>query len=448
MQNRIIETNHLFRRTGFGANSAQIREFAKLSHQEAIAQLLNFDPTEILKKYDLEAYIRKQTNAVSEWYAQTMSQAWLNIMLETPRPLIEKMALFWHGHFTSSLNKVSDSRLMLNQVNYFRQHALGNFRDMVHYIVTDPAMLIYLDGVENSVEGVNENFARELLELFTLGIGNYTEPDIREAARAFTGWYISDYGDGASGTKVDYNPDYHDNGLKTFMGQTGYFDGTAIVDILLKKRQVAYFISRKLWEFLVYPDPDGFLIKRLGDVFYDSNYDIKKLVQSILLSPEFLTEKAYRSLVKSPVDLLIGTGRSLAIKTVDSWWLELMGQSLFAPPNVRGWLGGKSWINSATIVTRLNLGNDLLYFDTPDPAYSPYLFKLLNDKTLSPQKFYEELATVLLDDQTQAKPTILEFIQLPYQSNADDTEDRLGEINSKIRGAIHLMLTCPEYQLA
>jgi uncharacterized protein (DUF1800 family) len=240
---------------------------------------------------------------------------------------------------------------MYRQNVMLRQHALGNFAGLLHAASKDPAMIIYLDSASNRKGQPNENFAREVMELFTMGEGQYGEADIREAARAFTGWSIE-----PETGEYRWRPFFHDDGAKTVLGKTGNFDGDAVLDILLARPATAEFITRKLWREFVSPEPDEREVKRIAARFRDSGYDIRTALRWILLSPAFWSAEARASLVKSPVDLVVGTLRSFQFETGDVLPFAIvtagLGQNLFAPPNVKGWPGGEAWINSSTLLAR------------------------------------------------------------------------------------------------
>jgi uncharacterized protein (DUF1800 family) len=264
------------------------------------------------------------------------------------------MVLFWHNHFVSSLQKVRSPVLMYRQQLVLRKHALGSFGDLLHEVSKDPAMVIYLDNASNRKGEPNENFAREVMELFTLGEGNYNEADIKEAARAFTGWSID-----ADAGEFMWRPLVHDDGVKTILGRSGNFDGDAVLDILLAQPPAADFIVSKLWREFVSPTPDPPEIKRIARMFRDNRYDIKVAVRAILTSDAFYAPQNRAALIKSPVDLIVGTMRQFRFETGDVLPLVLasrqLGQDLFAPPNVKGWPGGEAWINSATLLQRKQL---------------------------------------------------------------------------------------------
>lgn len=309
-------------------------------------------------------------------------QWWADRMVATPRPLEEKMALFWHGHFATSSDKVRDYRKMLQQRDLFARHATGNFRDLAVAVARNPAMLVYLDAAQNVKAQPNENFGREVLELFTMGIGNYTEKDIREASRAFTGWT----NDGMTFTVDAAN---HDEGEKTFLGETGNFDGADIIDIALEKRSSARFIAGKLYRFFVSDQPNDAAVEGLAAILYDSGYEIEPLLRAMFLSKDFYAPGAYASKVKGPVELVVSSCRKLGLDHVPgipdfNETTYALGQELFYPPNVAGWAGGRSWITPATLVDRGNFARSLLFpdigaFTAPDRQL-PSIYREVADK--------------------------------------------------------------------
>ncbi len=276
---------------------------------------------------------------------------WVEEMLATDQPLVERMVLFWHGHFTSALQKVRFAPAMFHQNALFRRHALGNFGALLRDVARDPAMLVYLDNAQNRASQPNENFARELLELFTLGEGHYAESDIKAAARAFTGWSI----DRDSGAYRFY-PAAHDSGPKTLLGQTGDLDGGDVVDILLRQPRTAELIVGKLWREFVSLKPDGAEIARLATAFRAANYEIRPLLKALLSSATFRDAASRGGLIKSPVELIVGTVRVLGLPVPEKTRLvramQSLGQVPFEPPNVKGWAGGEAWITTSTLLMR------------------------------------------------------------------------------------------------
>ena len=289
---------------------------------------------------------------------------WADRMVTTPRPLEEKLTFFWHGHFATSEAKVRDYRMMLVQNRMLRARASGNFRDLLLGIMRDPAMLVYLDNGENVKDHPNENFGRELLELFTLGVGNYIEQDIREASRAFTGW-TNDV------LEFRFDPALHDAGPKRFLGQEGDFGGEEIVDIILAQPATSEFIAAKLYRFFVREELSDSTRASLGKAFREADYQLKPLLRTIFLSRDFYSEPSVATQIKSPVQLFVSTYRKLGVKQTPTapdfnQLTDPLGQSLLYPPNVAGWSGGRTWITPATLLERGNAMRGILY--PPDLA--------------------------------------------------------------------------------
>ncbi|MEO7727964.1 MAG: DUF1800 domain-containing protein [Burkholderiales bacterium] len=360
------EARHLLNRTSFAANADDIDAFAKLTRAQAVDQLLawtasnkvatpapawvnDFESPRRLR--GMSAEDRKLAQRMQVEKGAELRGWWMTEMLTTPSPLTEKMVLFWHNHFVSSLQKVKSPVLMYRQQLLLRKHALGYFGDMLHDVSKDPAMVIYLDNASNRKAQPNENFAREVMELFTLGEGNYGEQDIKEAARAFTGWSF----DPDSGDFV-LRPLIHDDGVKTVLGRSGNFDGDAVLDILLARPATAEFVVAKLWREFVSPAPEPAEVKRIARMFRDNRYNIKVALRALLTADAFYAPQSRAALIKSPVELIVGTLRQFRFETGEVLPFVLasrqLGQDLFAPPNVKGWPGGEAWINSATLLQR------------------------------------------------------------------------------------------------
>jgi len=274
---------------------------------------------------------------------------WMNLMLTQGYSFREKMVLFWHNHFVSDLSVVKLPQRMYWQNKLFRDYAFGNFKELTQKVTADPAMLIYLDGQKNRKEDPNENYARELMELFTLGIGNYSEGDIVEAARALTGWTVD-------GLNAVYNPDRHDETDKTFMGQTGNFDYLDIIDIIFTKDAVSKHICRKLFKEFVYFDPDETAVAEMAQIFRDNNYELKPVLSKLLKSVIFYNPEIMGAKIKSPVEFLTGVIKQFKIEHPNFDYLRktanLLSQTLFSPPNVAGWEGDKKWISTTTLPAR------------------------------------------------------------------------------------------------
>jgi uncharacterized protein (DUF1800 family) len=290
---------------------------------------------------------------------------WLYRMINTKRPLEEKMALFWHCLFATAHNKSNHPQQVQIQIDKFRKQALGNFHDLLLELSKDPAMIHWLDNQENTNQVHNENYGRELLELFSMGIGNYTEEDVKECARAFTGWGLRNLvNTGPFGRNVwqfKFHPELHNYGEKTFLGETGNFDGEDIIRIIVRQPATARFIARRLYLFFVADEPDEAAIEALAEVFARTGGDIRAVVTALLLSDEFRSEAALYAMVKSPVDHLAGLMRLVGEYRFPKYSIEktaqefvYMGQDLMNPPSVEGWHTGKEWIDTGLLVERVN----------------------------------------------------------------------------------------------
>lgn len=281
---------------------------------------------------------------------KNLNLTWLSEMINTEAQLREKMSFFWHGHFACRVINIFFQQQLLNII---RENALGNFGDLLREVSKSPAMLSFLNNQQNKKQHPNENFAREVMELFTMGRGNYTEEDVKESARAFTGW-----GFNLKGEFVD-RPFLHDNGIKTFLGKTGNFDGDDIIDILLEQKQTAKFITQKIYRFFVNDTPDLHKIELLSHGFFQSGYDIKKLLADIYTSDWFYNDKNIGTHIKSPVELLVGIRRFIPMEMekpeAQLLFERALGQILFYPPNVAGWPGGKNWIDSSALMLRMRI---------------------------------------------------------------------------------------------
>lgn len=345
---------HLFRRAAFGASIRQIDQAVEAGLDSTLDGLFDLSKAD---SFEEEMSTAGRVLASGE-ESKGLAAWWLLRMAKTPCPLLEKMTLFWHGHFATSADKVVDARVMLNQNKLLRQHALGRFEDLVQGISKDPAMLIYLDSTENRKTRPNENYARELLELFCLGPGNYTEADIKEIARCFTGWEVKR-------SAFRFNRHQFDSRAKSFFGETGNLSGEEAVRIVLNHEAAPDFIARKMIRFFVYDSAviTDKLVKPISDHLRTSDFDITSTLRKILSSRIFFSETAVAQKIKSPVELAISTLNFFEAQTnfqQVTQRLERLGQLPFYPPNVKGWDGGTSWINASTIIARANLVSTLL----------------------------------------------------------------------------------------
>jgi hypothetical protein len=305
-----------------------------------------------------------ETRRVANW--------WADRMVASERPLEEKMALFWHGHFACGADKVRDYRKMLGQITLFQRHATGSFRDLLHAVARDPAMLVFLDAGQNVKDAPNENFGREVMELFTMGVGHYSEQDIREAARAFTGWRDDDLTFRVDATK-------HDEGEKTFLGRTGRFDGVEILDIILGQKVTANYIAGKLYRFFVREDLPSPFHERLGTLLRDNNYEIAPFLRTVFLSRDFYSQPSFGTHIKGPVELIVSSYRRLGLKALPgvpdfNMASGKLGQVLLNPPTVAGWAQGRAWITPGTLLARGNFARDVVLpnmIDFVDPNLVP-----------------------------------------------------------------------------
>jgi len=410
---------HLIERAGFGATPEEVSRLAEMTPERAVASLVDYEAIDAsaLKAFEesgiwdpgMDPFPPSRAEAVRRarehgeglgekvlppgtqrrlqpvvdkfFYSLTANNIetqrlglwWAKRMLVTRRPLEEKLTLFWHGHFATGQNKVRDYRMLFQQNQMLRANASGNLRDLLVGILTDPGMLVYLDNGENIKSHPNENFGRELLELFTMGVGNYSERDVREAARAFTGW---------TNDVLTYKFDSaeHDFGDKTFLGRTGALNGDDIIDTILAQPVTGEFVAGKLYRYFVREDISSDVKAELGRSFRASGYQIKPLIRRMLLSKDFYSAPSVATQIKSPVHLVVSTYRKMGLRDVPTIpdfgrMTGGLGQTLFEPPNVAGWAGGRTWITPATLLQRGNLFRDVMFpdvkgFRPPDRAMS------------------------------------------------------------------------------
>lgn len=364
------QARHLLVRTGFAPSQAEVDALAGQPAASAVTGLiaraqagkpLHAAPSFVSEPPPIPYRLLKSKDEQQAQRQQQLREGlelktwWMQEMIESPTPLQERMTLFWHNHFATSQQKVPSAQAMWRQHLLLRSQALGNFRTLLHGVAKDPAMLVYLDGANSRKEAPNENFAREVMELFTLGEatqgGRYSEQDIKEAARAFTGWSVE-----REDFSYRYRPAFHDNGSKTLLGRTGDFDGDAALDILLDQPAAGSFIVGKLWKEFVSPVPDPVQVERIAARFRSSGYDIGVALRELLLTDAFWTDANRGSLIKSPVDLVVGTVRQFGFSFTDATPFALktaqLGQNLLMPPNVKGWPGQNDWIDATTLLER------------------------------------------------------------------------------------------------
>jgi hypothetical protein len=463
---------HLFRRAGFGASPAEIEQAVKEGFAATPDKLLVGSP-ETAKRDELLADLGDEFARDGEDYK--LRGWWLYAMLNSGHPLREKLVLGWHNHFATSIVKVGSLPAMFRQNQLIRKHALGKFGPFLKEMSRDPAMLIWLDSNENVKAHPNENYAREVMELFSLGVGNYTERDVQEAARAFTGWHTD-----SNSEKFAFNAAEHDDGAKTVLKQTGKWDGDDVLRILLEQDCCARFLAGKLYRDLVseIPPPKE-LLEPLAERFRKSEYDIADLVKTILSSRLFFSEHAYQKRIKNPVEFVLGAVKAawpgpVAPGDVVSN-LDAMGQALFAPPNVKGWPGGKVWLNDSTLLARNNFAEwaaigiagrsqalppsvpaPLATASVPQPAKLPtgpapeqpeppekfdISLHARKNKAASPKEIVARLAEQFVPGGLNANAT------RKLETFLADGNPKDKELNRRIREAAHAMMCMPEYQL-
>ena len=433
-----MRMGHLLRRAGFGANEEEMDRFLAMGEEATVEYLIEYEAAD-------DSALEKRLSGLGLDLEKLRDlQRWsLLRMIYTQRPLQEKMVLFWHGLLTSAFKKVGKGPYMLNQDQLFRRQALGEYDVLLKAISRDSAMLIWLDSRVNNKKAPNENFARELMELFSMGIGPYTEADVRESARAFTGW-------GLKKKDFIFRENQHDYGTKTFLGRTGEYSGDDIVDIIMEHPATAQFVCRKLFTFFVHDDPEAATLTSLARTFNDTRYSVKAVMRQILTSPDFYSSKAYRAKIKSPAEFVAGTVRVLGIETDGrplNALTDRMGQILFSPFDVSGWPEGAAWINSSTLLQRLNFANKIATARSRSFKFDP--LQVAQDHGFNTAAAaLNHFILLLLDGQapSQDRQILLDYAQgldgLSGSGNPSATVDE------KLRSLVYLVMSSPDFQLA
>ena len=461
---------HLMRRAGFGAGRDDLERCLDQGYEATVEELLdtaNADnlPDDLIRRYHVEqSELRDLAGSAAYWMYR---------MISTASPLEEKMALFWHGLFATGYTKLNQARSQLNQVEMFRRNGLGRFDDLLLEISRDPAMLVWLDNNDNHGSAINENYGRELLELFSMGIGNYTEDDIKECARAFTGWTLGNaeymavraqkdsiWPYGRIAWHFDYRDQDHDHGEKTFLGETGHFNGDDIINIIAKQDATADFICTRLFQFFAADDvtADGQqTIAAMKETYFESGYRIKDVLRTLFNSDYFKSDEARFARVKGPVELVVGAIRmagsyqtpTLGIEKVSNNMLY-MGQGLLQPPTVEGWHEGVEWIDSGSLVERVNFAAKELA-NTASPGVRAIIDRLADsaDGILSPAQFADAcvdlIGPIAVTDDTRA--VLVDYaarqgdLDLRNHQPGDDSEQRVGDL-------LRLIAATREFQLA
>jgi uncharacterized protein (DUF1800 family) len=458
---------HLLNRAGFGGTLEDAEQLAHLSPQRAVDHFVNFQESEFLlpawigpgsdkrKQFgrmrmlpeDERKAMGRQFRQEQREHMQELRRWWIDRMVKTPNPLEEKLTLFWHGHFATSVRKVKAAYAMFRQNETFRKHAAGNWRTLLLEASKEPAMLIYLDNARSRQDAPNENFARELMELFTLGEGHYSEQDIKQAARALTGWSM--YRDRFA---FRFRRPAHDAGRKTFMGHTGKFDGTDIIEIILKQKQASKFICRRLWEFFAYSEPEPEVVTGLAYLLRRKNYEFRPVLKTMFRSKAFYSERAIRMQIKSPTQWLVGV---LKCGNIDipaaqrlTRGLEQLGQLLFAPPNVKGWDGGYAWVTAASLIQRYNLAGMLLHGSGRGRGPMGWRADPADDRLMLPRQHRESRTAAM---EHLVRRVFLGEIREKDRTALSDYMKGLPAPRTwgatHVRDLVHFMMSTPAYQL-
>jgi uncharacterized protein (DUF1800 family) len=447
-----VQAGHLLRRAGFGASASELQMYRDLGYQQAVERLLNYQQID-------DSAMEQRVQALNLNMSSPLDQQrwWLLRMAWTQRPLLEKMTLFWSGVLTSSYRKVGGSRAfyrMIVQNNFLRAHAFDTLDALLLGITADPAMLFYLDLTKSTRAHPNENYARELMELFTIGVQNYTQQDVFAGAAALTGWHVR----GVAGSY--YNPKDHISLPVRFLGQTGSFDYKDIIRILTNHPATPWFLGRRLFAFFAYENPDPQDLKPLVEAYVQSGHNMGAVMRALLLSAQFSSARAYRSRIKSPVEFTVGAYRALDIQG-DGQGLNnitaLMGQPLFDPPNVSGWPGdalSANWLNSGAWMTRLNYIDMLLARGTAAGRAGPLLDlqKMVQTQQLqTPEEFVDHFSTLLLDGTLppERRRQVLDYFTATDNASVQRVTLSGGRSYAlnRVRGALYLLMASPEYQL-
>ncbi|HTG43698.1 MAG TPA: DUF1800 domain-containing protein [Verrucomicrobiae bacterium] len=464
---------HLLNRAGFGGTPEENEKLFSLGFEPAVSSLIDYEkieestPGPEWARPDPERFarfkeardatpekkreMRRAEQKEQREHLQELRYGWLQRMAFGPRPLQEKLVLFWHGHFATSAQKVKNASLMWRQNEVFRRNASGNWLQLLTEVSKDPAMLVWLDQAQSRKEHPNENFAREVMELFALGEGHYTERDITEGARAFTGWTFD-----RLNQEFTYRPNWHDDGNKLFLGQSGRFTGDDALKIIVAQPQCARFITRKLWAFFASENPPDPLVDSLAAILRANRYELKPVLRALFSSEEFYSAQVMRQQVKSPVQWLVGSVKSLERTLPAPQFcansLRTLGQDLLLPPNVKGWDGGLSWITTNNLINRYNYAAFLVLGEiaaikgekSGRPRRSPSK-SLVEVSRLFPEELRQNKSALLaaLEHrflQTELKPEHKSTLRSYFESQGEIDETDLLQ-------GIRLIMCTPEYQL-
>ena len=461
---------HLMRRAGFGATRDELEALDARSYEATVEELLHPETSRTSTPEDEDLVRRYHVDQNSLLILDSAQAYWIYRMVNTSRPLEEKIALFWHGLFATGYTKLNQPKVILSQIDMFRRRGLGSFRDLLVEISKDPAMIFWLDNKDNHKDAVNENYGREILELFTMGVGNYTEDDVRQSSRAFTGWNIHNSDFHAVRTNQDsvwpygridwqyeYRPEDHDNGEKQFLGQVGDHNGEDVIDIICRHPATARFIARHLYNFFVADEPqvpawdtvpprDPHAIETLAQAFVESGYNIRATLR-VLFNSNFFKESTFAK-VKSPVEMVVGTARTAGgfeFPNVVDIQLALqpaqMGQQVLDPPSVEGWHTGVEWVNTASLVKRVNFAVGQ-FSDTTKPGVNSMIDRIASSNgNLSPDDLVESCLDIL-GPMSVSEKSRDELVQQAADEKGNQTTEK------RIRAMLQMIVSTREYQMA
>jgi uncharacterized protein (DUF1800 family) len=451
---------HLYSRAGFGIRFEDLHDHENWSINKAVRKLFKASEkstpiTVLTENIDLRSHQNitdEQKKAIQQdrnSQEKALNNAWMKQLGDSDAQLREKMTLFWHNHFACNIGNAYYEQ-QLNNIE--RDNALANFKTMLLQVSQSPAMLQFLNNQQNQKGHPNENFAREVMELFTLGRGRYTERDIRESARAYTGWAY----DGKTGL-YSFKPKAHDDGLKTFMGKTGNFFGEDIINMIFDNKQTAIFISTKLYRYLVNDVPDQSHINQMAEVFYDAKYEIKPLLEFVFHADWFYDDKNIGNLVKSPVELLTGLTRQFYISynnpDVLIQFQRTLGQLLFRPPNVAGWPGGRNWIDTSSLMYRIKIPATILnagvidFTGKADPEDEAYLASVRKQQLNVIKRVQAQPDWAKFLAELPADTSKIDMAQFMLEPKLDGTVVDAINNTPDIKAAVIQIVSTPEYQL-
>ena len=461
---------HLMRRAGFGATRDELEEYMAKGYEATVEELLHPAdpqnmPDDIIRRYHVDHSELRELGAAGA--------NWIYRMITTRCPLEEKIALFWHGLFATGYSKLNQARALLDQIDMFRRHGLGTFPTLLVELSRDPAMIIWLDNHDNHKGAINENFGRELLELFSMGIGNYTEQDIKECARAFTGWTLGNaeymanraakdsiWPYGRIAWHFNYRDYDHDDGEKTFLGETGNFNGEDVINIIVRQEATALFICRRLFQYFVADDVDEDgeqLVEAMMQSYFGSGYEIRSVLGTLFNSDYFKSEKARFARVKAPVEVVVGAVRLAGSYREPTFGADqlsahsfYMGQRLLQPPTVEGWHEGLEWVDSGALMERANFAAKELG-NVNRPGVQAIINRLASADggEITPEQLVDRcldlMGPIEVSDHTRA--VLVEFagrqgnLSLERHQPGDESEQRVGEL-------LRLAAATREFQLA